>query len=69
MATLDLHHEEGEEEIEHGHTEAHAVHSLVADEDITIHMTFDPREGRPHPSLTEPWDLQTEGPELVLPGK
>lgn len=40
LATLDLDHNEGEEQEEHGHAKADAVHSLVADQDITVHMTL-----------------------------
>lgn len=54
LAALDLDHEEGEEKEEHGHAEAHAVHGLVADEDVTVHMA----------SFTKPRNLEyTNGGE------
>ena len=40
LATLDLDHKEGEEQEEHRHAEADTVHSLVADQDITVDMTL-----------------------------
>lgn len=40
LATLDFDHEEGEEQEEHCHAEADTVHSLVANQDITVDMTL-----------------------------
>lgn len=40
VATLDLYHEQREEQEEHGHAEANTVHSLIADKHVTVHMTL-----------------------------
>lgn len=48
-------HDGGEEEEEAGHGEAHAVHRLVAHDDITVHLVFNPRYRRS--SLTKTWYL------------
>lgn len=43
LAALDFDHEQREEEKEHGHAEANAVHSLVANQHITVHVTLHAR--------------------------
>lgn len=58
LATLDFDHKQREEQEEHGHAEANAVHSLVADQHVTVHMTLHARNRRTHPSFTEAWNLQ-----------
>lgn len=49
-------HDEGEEEEEAGHGEAHTVHRLVAHDDVTVHLVLYPwYTGPPH---TEAWNLE-----------
>lgn len=48
-------HDGGKEEEEAGHGETHAVHRLVAHDDITVHLVFNPRYRRS--SLTKTWYL------------
>jgi len=48
-------HDDGEEEEEAGHGEAHAVHRLVADNDVAVHLVVDARYGRA--TETETWNL------------
>lgn len=58
LAALDLHHDEREEQEEHGHSKAHAIHGLIPNQHIAVHVTFDPWDGRPHSSFTKAWNLQ-----------
>lgn len=58
LAALDFDHEQREEQEEHGHSKANAVHSLVANQNITVHMTLHTGNRRAHPSFTETWNLQ-----------
>jgi len=60
-AAADLDHEQGEEQEEHGHAEAGAVHRLVAHQHVAVHMTLDPGHGRPHPAFAEARDLHRGG--------
>lgn len=48
-------HDGGEEEEEAGHGETHAVDRLVAHDDITVHLVFNPRYRRS--SLAKTWYL------------
>lgn len=48
-------HDGAEEEEEAGHGEAHAVHRLVAHDDITVHLVFNSRYRSS--SLAEAWYL------------
>lgn len=43
LTALDFDHEQREEEEKHGHAEANAVHSLVADQHVTVDVTLDAR--------------------------
>lgn len=63
-------HDDGEEEEEAGHGEAHAVHRLVAHDDLTVHLVLHSRNAAP--THTEARDLDTgrrrqggEGSEAV----
>lgn len=58
LAALNFDHEQREEQEEHGHAEANAVHSLVANQHIAVHMTLHTGNRRAHPSFTETWNLQ-----------
>ena len=58
LTAPDFDHEQGEEQEEHGHAEADAVHSLIANQHITVHMPLHTRDGGAHPPFTETWNLQ-----------
>lgn len=55
LAAAHADHNDGEEEEEAGHGEAHAVHGLVAHDDVTIHMVL--HAGNTEAALTETWNL------------
>lgn len=40
LAAAHADHDDGEEEEEAGHGEAHAVHGLVAHDDVTVHLVI-----------------------------
>ena len=44
LAAADLDHEQREEQEEHGHAEAGAVHRLVAHQHGTVHVALHPRQ-------------------------
>lgn len=58
LAALHSDHEQREEQEEHGHAEANAVHGLVANQHITVHVTLHARDRRADPSFTETGNLQ-----------
>lgn len=58
LAAAHSDHDDGEEEEEAGHGEAHAVHRLVAHNDVTVHLVLYARYARA--TNTETWNL-TEG--------
>lgn len=58
LAALNLDHDEREKQEEHSHSKAHAIHRFVANQHVTVHVTFDPRDGRAHSSFTKAWNLQ-----------
>lgn len=43
LAALDFDHKQRKEQKEHGHAEANTVHSLVANQHITVHVTLHAR--------------------------
>lgn len=43
LAALDFDHKQREEQKEHGHSKANTVHSLVANQHITVHMALHAR--------------------------
>ena len=58
FAAADLNHNCREEEEEAGHGEAHAVHRLVAQDDITVHNVINARYTAS--THAEPWYLANE---------
>lgn len=63
LAALDFDHEQREEQEEHGHAKANTVHSLVANQNITVHVTLHTGNRRAHPSFTKPWNLREKTAE------
>lgn len=57
VAALHFDHQQGEEKEEHGHTEAHTVHSFVTNEYIAIHVAMHTRNTCSHPSITKSGNL------------
>lgn len=56
FAATDTNHDGAEQKEEAGHGEAHAVHRLIAHDDITVNLVFKTRYGTS--SLAKSWDLQ-----------
>lgn len=55
FAAADMNHDEGEQEEEAGHSEAHPVHRLVAHKDITVSHVINPSYRST--SLTKSWNF------------
>lgn len=55
LAAAHADHDDAEEEEEADHGEAHAVHGLVAHDDVTVHLVL--REGEAGSAETETWNL------------
>lgn len=55
FAATNTDHYGGEQKEEAGHGKAHAIHRLVAHDDITVHLVFNARYRSS--SLTKSWDL------------
>lgn len=55
LAAAHADHDDGEEEEEAGHGEAHAVHGLVAHDDVTVHLVI--YKGYTGSAKTETWNL------------
>ena len=64
FAAADLNHNSREEEEEAGHGETHAVHRLVAEDDITVHKVIQARYTIS--THTEPWYLANEKTEMEI---
>lgn len=58
LAAAHADHDDGEEEEEAGHGEAHAVHGLVAHDDVTVDLVS--YEGYTGSAQTETWNLRVE---------
>lgn len=55
LAVAHTDHDDGEEEEEAGHGEAHSVHRLVAHDDVTVYLVLQARYGGA--THTETWNL------------
>lgn len=55
LAAAHADHDDAKEEEEAHHGEAHAVHGLVAHDDVTVHLVL--REGYTGSAETETWNL------------
>jgi len=58
VAALHLDHEQREEQEEQRHAEADAVHRLVADQHVAVHVALDARDGRARAAYAETRNLQ-----------
>lgn len=65
LAALHFDHEQREEKEEHGHPKANAVHSLVADQHIAVHVTLHAGYRRAHTSFTETRNLQQHVKQIL----
>lgn len=57
LAALDLDGDEGKEQEEHGHAEAHPIHRLVAHQHITVHVALNAWDGGAHSPFAKAWYL------------
>lgn len=64
FAATDTNHDDGEQKEEAGHGETHAVHRLVAQNDITVNLVFKARYSVS--SLAKSWDLQNNTQQCVI---
>lgn len=58
QAAFNFDHEQREEQEEHGHAKTDTVHSLVADQHITVNVALHNRNRRARSSLTKTRDLK-----------